>query len=278
MSVKDMIEDAGKWIDHNSPVILLTVGIVGFVTTTVIAVKATPKAEKRLKEAKKDLDIIQDEQNDAEQHNAPVEEIKKIKTKKVKAYGEVAKDLAIIYGPTMLLGASSAACLIRSHNIEAKRLTAVGTALQISEVARKEYRDKVIETIGKGKEQEIQDEIAKDHVKANPPDINDPITMSEIDTLCYETLTGRYFRSNGVKLKKIENEINRRLRNEGFISANEWFYELGLPSTKVGDDLGWNYNEELDLRFSSMLHPDYDVPILIVDYAIAPKYDYRAQY
>lgn len=51
-------------------------------------------------------------------------------------------------------------------------------------------------------------------------------------------------------------------------------YEIALPETKLGDELGWHVDNGLvDLRFSSQLAED-GTPCLVIDYQIAPKYDY----
>ena len=62
--------------------------------------------------------------------------------------------------------------------------------------------------------------------------------------------------------------------DEGYISLNDFYYEIALPETKLGDELGWHIDNGLvDLRFSSQLAED-GTPCLVIDYQIAPKYDY----
>ena len=78
-------------------------------------------------------------------------------------------------------------------------------------------------------------------------------------------------------LRKAENSLNRMLINDVYVSLNEFYYEIGLPPTKIGDDLGWNLydggSSMVELYFSSQLTAD-DTPCLVIDYNIAPKYDY----
>ena len=61
-----------------------------------------------------------------------------------------------------------------------------------------------------------------------------------------------------------------------YISLNEFYYEIGLPSIKIGEDIGWNIDREgyIDLRFSSQLN-DNDKPVFVIDYGCGPRYDYR---
>ena len=60
-----------------------------------------------------------------------------------------------------------------------------------------------------------------------------------------------------------------------YIALNEFYYEVGLPGTKMGDELGWNIDGGLiGLDFSSQLSED-GTPCLVIDYRIAPRYEYE---
>ena len=61
-----------------------------------------------------------------------------------------------------------------------------------------------------------------------------------------------------------------------YVSLNDFYYELGLKGTDLGDQLGWNINRGfIDLRFSTQLSED-DTPCLVIDYAVPPRYDYQS--
>ena len=55
LNVSKLCKDAKVMVSKRSPEILTGLGIAGMITTTVLAVKATPKAMKLLEEAKKDI-------------------------------------------------------------------------------------------------------------------------------------------------------------------------------------------------------------------------------
>ena len=80
-------------ISKRSPEILIGIGIAGMVTTTVLAVKATPKA----------LELINDKKDELE-----VEKLTPIET--VKATWKC-------YVPAAVSGAVSIACLLGSHSV-----------------------------------------------------------------------------------------------------------------------------------------------------------------
>ena len=87
-------------------------------------------------------------------------------------------------------------------------------------------------------------------------------------------VTGRYFRCDYDLLRKTEVRINRRLLSEMFVSLNELYDELDLPHCGIGDDIGWNIDEEIDFSFSSHLTPN-NIACLAVDYNVRPRIDYR---
>lgn len=143
----------------------------------------------------------------------------------------------------------------------------------LTETAFKEYQAKVTETLGSNKEHKIHDEIARDRVRANPVGVNEIIITGQGEMTCYDALTGRYFKADVEKIRQIVNEFNRNLMNDGFISLNEFYYELGLSDVKLGDLLGWDIDKGLiEAEFSSCLTED-NKPCLVMDFNIYPKYN-----
>ena len=60
-----------------------------------------------------------------------------------------------------------------------------------------------------------------------------------------------------------------------YVSLNEFYWEVGLDSTPLGEEMGWHIDRGLiDMKFSTQLSDD-DRPCLVVDYSIAPRYDYK---
>lgn len=95
------------------------------------------------------------------------------------------------------------------------------------------------------------------------------------NTICYDVISGRYFKSDRDKISRVVNELNRRMRDEMYITLNDFYYELGLDGTKMGDMLGWNIDKGyIELAFSSHLDAN-DTPCLVIDYQVAPVYDYQ---
>jgi hypothetical protein len=179
------------------------------------------------------------------------------------------------YIPSAITGVTSTACLIGASSVNLRRNAALATAYTLSETALTEYREKVVETLGEKKEKVVRDAIAKDKVTNDPVNQQNIIITGKGETLCYDAMFGRYFRSDIDKLKKIANDLNRRMRDEMYISVNEFFYEVGLGDVAAGHDLGWNIDKGyIELEFSSQLASD-GTPCLVIGFETPPTYGFR---
>lgn len=257
-NMSKIIKGVRKSIDKYSPEILTGIGIAGMITTTVMAVRVTPKAHRLIENEKYERSLAEDK--DGIIRNFTV--IDYVKT------------AWICYVPAVSIGILSVACIIGASSVNARRNTALATAYTLSESALKGYQGKVIETIGEKKEQSVRDAIAKDKIIQNPVS-NQIIITEKGNTLCYDSISGRYFKSDIDCLKKAENELNRQMRDELYISLNEFYYEIGLSPTSIGNDLGWDMDHGyINLRFSSHITDD-GTPCLVIDYEIVPMYDYN---
>ena len=191
---KPLIKTIRSGLAKHSPAILTALGITGMIGTTVLAVKATPKA----------LGLIENKKEELDKDGLTVAETVKATWK--------------CYAPAAVTCVTSAACLIGASSVHTKRNAALATAYKLSESALIEYRDKVVETIGEKKEQSVRDAIAKDHVEKNPVTNNEVIITDRGYTLCYDELSGRYFYSDIEKIKKAANELNRQMLNDMYVS------------------------------------------------------------
>ena len=238
-------------IKKHSPEILTGIGIAGMITTTVMAVRATPKALILIEERKEEIGA-----------------------EKLEAMDMVRTTWAC-YIPAAITGTLSVACLIGASSVNARRNAALATAYTLSESALKDYQGKVIEMFGEKKNEAVKDSMAKDKVEKNPVVTREVIITEKGNTLCYDAISGRYFKSDIEKIKKAECELNRQILDDMYVSLNDFYYEIGLDSVKLGDELGWNVDSGyIDLSFSSQLASD-GTPCLVIDYSVDPRYDYR---
>lgn len=250
MNLSKIVKSTEKSIKKHSPEILTGIGIAGMVATTVMAVRATPKA----------LKLIEAKREETGYRSLTVAETIKTSWK--------------CYIPATVTGVMSIACLVGASSVNVRRNAALATAYTISETAMREYKDKVVETIGEKKEKEVRDAIAKDQIEKNPISKNDVIVTKKGGTLCYDAFSGRYFKSDIESIKKVVNEMNRRLLTEDYLSLNEFYYELELDGTYIGDRLGWRVDNGLiEVSFSAQLAED-GTPCIALNFINAPNYEY----
>lgn len=265
----NFIKNVSNTLTKHSPEILTGLGIAGMISSTVLAVKATPKAIKLLEERKEELN--KKRFNDEIERDYSLKDHKELDKL---GFKETVKTTWKCYIPTAVIMTASIACLIGASSVHIKRNAVLATAYQLSEAAAIEYKNKVIETIGAKKEEAIRDKISKDHIDQNPVTKNEIFITEKGNTLCYDHLSGRYFKSDIDKIKKSINELNHQINKSFYISLNDFYDEIGLEHTELGNVLGWNSDMGLlDLHFSSHLASE-GTPCLALDFNVLPKYDY----
>lgn len=247
---KQVLSKVRHNMGKNSPLILTGIGVTGVITTAIFAAKATPKA----------LTILEHEERERG-HQLDTKE-KFLLTWK-------------LYLPAAAMGTVTIACILGANKINSNRNKALIGLYALSEKALREYKDKVVEVIGENKEQKIRDSVVEDRLKANPVDGNEVIITGCGETLCYDSLSGRYFKSDIETIKRAVNKLGRDLLSEHFITLNDLYYELGLTNTKMGEMVGWHIDDEmLSAEFSSHLTAD-GTPCLVMDFSVEPRYGYN---
>ena len=101
------------------------------------------------------------------------------------------------------------------------------------------------------------------------------MVLREGNTLCYDAVSGRYFKSDIETIRKAVNELNRRMLRENYVCLNEFYGEIGLPYTNLGDDIGWSIDRDglIELDLSSQLAED-GTPCLVISYRVTPRFGY----
>lgn len=242
---------AVKFVKHNAPTILTVTAVFGVVATAFTSSKASVNAYK----------VVKDEE----------QKKKRVLTKK-----EIVKATWKFYIPTAVVGTVTVGSIIGSHSIHLKRTAAIASMYTIADTALKEYKQKVVETIGERKEQKIADQITQEHIDASPISKGTVIHTGKGDTLMYESVTGRYFYSDLETVRKIANDlVHGAQMGWGYISLNAFCQEIGLPRVLIGDELGWdNMDAVLDIDTSTML-AENGKPCVVLGYKNLPWHGFR---
>lgn len=221
MNVSSFFADLAKQAKTHSPEILTAFGVTGVVTTSYLTAKAATK-------------VAQDEDADPWASNKD----------KIKKYWKV-------YIPAGVSGVVTVACIISGSQASGRRTAAAVTAFSVTERAFTEYKEKVVEQIGKGPEQKVRDQIVQEKVSANPP--GQVIMMGSGHVLCCELYTGRYFRSDMETLKRAQNEVNSIASKDVYATLSDFYDLLGLPHTSHSDYTGWDTERGMELVISAVM-------------------------
>lgn len=260
---------ATRVLKKRSPEILTGFGIAGMITTTVLAVKATPKALELLSEAeRKNIDKQLEDGIPGEdiKNGLPPIEVIKVAWKP--------------YAPAVLLGTASAACLIGANSVHARRHAALYSAYKLSETALTEYKDKVKEIVPEKKVKEIKQKLAEDKVDniVKNEDCKEQkakvIVSNDGDTWFIDPFTNGSFLCTETKIREAIVDLNYRLMDEMFVSLSDLYDELGLDHTQNSDEIGWCIDD-------GKIRPDFSDAIVkngkayvVMDFLKRPEYGY----
>lgn len=242
----------GKTLVAKSPAILTGVGAVGMVVSTVLAVKATPKALAL-------IDIHHKREEDGFEEPLTKTETVKLTWK--------------CYIPSAIMAFASIACLIGANTVNGKQKAALATMYALSETTLHTYKNKVVEMVGEEKAKDVQKAVTQEKITANPVKDKEVIITGKGEHLCYEPLSNRYFKGTRESILQDVNDINRDMQTARYITINDWLSQLDLPpmDRSIGETCGWHIDDYLiDITFSGCVADD-GTPCLGLEYLTAPK-------
>lgn len=239
MKIKEIFKLALEACKEHSPELLTGLGIGGMITSTIVAVMATPKAMKKIEEKKEEL---------GKEDLSAKETI--VATWKC-------------YIPAVVTAAASTAALIGSTSISLKRNTALAATLAISETARREFEQKAKEVVGEKKVNQIKEEVAKEDMKQSYTASAGGMMISSVigngSSLFWMRCTNQWFMGDHETVRQKINNLNFRMTNgnEPYITMDELCDEFMLPHVPLGGRLRWDANKRLlDPRFYTDWAPD----------------------
>lgn len=248
----------GLQVKKHSPEILVAAGVVGTVTSAVMACRATLKIDEVLEEPKKDIDKIKtyvEEKGYSEKYTE--DNYKKDLTI---CYTKGALKVAKLYGPSIALGALSITAIISGHVILRKRNIALAAAYATLDKGFKEYRGRVIERFGKELDRELRYNIKSKEVEEvmTAEDGTEVVTKKTVNVADDPSKYSPYARFyddgctgwtkdpeyNLMFLNNQQRYANDLLKTRGHLFLNEVYDMLGIQRTKAGNVVGWIYDEK----------------------------------
>lgn len=247
----------GFQLKKHSPEILVVAGVVGGVTSAVMACKATTKAGDIIEDTKSQLDIIHKGMEDGNIRG--VEYTKEDGTKDLTiVYTQTAVKFVKLYGPAVALGTVSIVSILAGHNITRKRNLALTAAYATIDNSFKQYRNRVIERFGEELDRELKYDVKTKEVEETvvnedgtestvktTVNVIDPNTISDYSRI-FDECNPSWSKSpehNLVFLKQQQNYANDLLKSRGHLFLNEVYDMLGFPRTQAGQIVGWVYDD-----------------------------------
>lgn len=234
----------------HEPDILMYMGLAGLAGSMVLLVKSTIDAVKSVNNRKVELN----------KERLPVKEVIKASWK--------------YYIPPVILTAASVPCIIMGNRVSNKRTAALAAAYTISETALQEYQNKTKEIVGEKKEQQIREAAAKETVEKTHKQ-GSTLVLGSGDSLFYDEISGRYFKSTWNKVLKAANELNAlAIGGNDVITLNQWFEEIGLDPIDIGENRGWSVYDNgakglINISLTSILTED-KTPCAAIHYENRP--------
>lgn len=256
------VHKIGFKIKQHSPEILVTVGVVGTVTSVVLACKATLKVNEVVEEAQETIEKIH-EGVEQEKHTADGEVYTQEDANRDLAivYAQTAWKFTKLYGPAALIGVASVGCLVGSTIILKKRNVALAATVTALDTSFREYRGRLIERFGEDLDRELRFNIKAKEIEETVVDEDGNETtvkkvVHEIDPNAHSMYSvffddGNIGWSKNPELNKVfliqqQEAANYRLKTEGFLPLNEVYKMIGAPLTYYGQIAGWVYSDDPD--------------------------------
>jgi len=263
MDFSALFKRAGKVAANNSPAILTALSVSGAITSVYLAAKGAFRASEIIRDA-------EDHRNEANAvDGSDIPEID---------FRMKAELTWKVYIPAATCLAMTITATICANRVSERRAAAMASAYAFAEKSFKEYREKTLKKVGKGKEQAIRDEIAEDHVATNPPNPTVlALAAQQGSVLCRDKWSDRYFVSDMESIRKAVNDFNHELINSTHLSLTEFYHLIGLAPIGASDELGWDSNDKLELNYTTALTKN-NVPCLVIDFVNRPNHRYAHLY
>lgn len=245
----------------HSPEILVVAGVVGIVTSTVMACKATTKVNDIVEESKETIEKIHDAVENHKHTSDGEEYTQEVANKDLAiVYVQTGWKFAKLYGPAVALGVASIGCMIGSNQILRKRNVALAAAFTAVDTSFKEYRGRLIDKFGKDLDRELRygikakeieervvDENGNESTVTKTVEVVDPNAVHDIYSIVWQEGNNGWTKSpelNKFFLIQTQNQANDKLRLNGILTLNEVYDMLGAPRTKYGQLAGWVYTKD----------------------------------
>lgn len=235
-------------VQKHSPTLLIGVGVVGVITSTVLACRATLKLSETLSESEEHLKRVEKD---------VIEEADSESEKKAAHFGvqlKLATKIARLYVPAVIIGVASIGAIAGSHVILKRRNAALVSAYTIVHKSFEDYRNRVIADQGKEKDLEYRFGKADREIVEEGPNGPEVRTIKGLDQEASkaneEHSYARVFdetnknwspypHENDFFVQSMLNHARDMLQVNGFVFLSDVYDLLGFERTAASQVVGW---------------------------------------
>lgn len=249
---------------RHSPEILIVTGVVGGVGAAVMACKATAKADAVYDYYHEEMDRVEQCESDHSLSESGTYTDDDAQKDRAIIYIQTAGKFIKLYGPSVLVGITSIACIFASNAILRKRAIAAAAAYSALDGAFSEYRARVIDKYGEDVDKELrygtkakkitQTVVSEDGTEAKAKVVNHTypggLSCYAVPFKAYTTdahdnqIRNVYYDMdsdyNEAYIRSREQFATDRLLAYGHLFLNDVYHILGIPPTKAGQIVGWS--------------------------------------
>lgn len=233
------------FVTNNSNEILTGASIAGLIMSVIMAVRATPRAMKRIDKRKEELGV------------------EKLST------WETVKTAGPCYIPTGVTMVMTTVSIVAPVNNLMKSNAALTTGLMISEEARRSFEEKTKEIVGEKKVEEIKDKIAEEKYRNAPAVVTTGRKdgyLKFVDTL----VNHDFYLKSTAELDLLEKDVELDIVNYNFVSVNDWLGRIKIASVDPAlGNLGWGPATDFRLR-RTWIEDDDGNPVCLLSHTTPP--------
>ena len=254
IDIKSAVNAGKMTAKKHCPEILVVTGVVGVVTSAVMACKETRRLGPILEAHKQNADAVHEKYKASKDERAEKHDLTRV-------YLNTGMGLVRLYAPSVTIGALSITGILTGNNILRKRNMALAAAYATIDASYKQYRGRMIERFGEQVDKELRFNGHQDKIEVVETDENGKekkvkkeVTVVEHGASDY----ARYFCCGEAKaaepnadynaffLKAQEELANHMLRANGFLFLNDVYDMLGIDKSIAGQAVGWVYDKNAD--------------------------------
>lgn len=235
-------------LQKHSPVLLFGAGVVGMITTVVLASKATLRLEDELYKINNDKELARSfHKGDPEAYDT-----RDFQKDMTLLYIRSAVKVVKLYGPAIIVGTVSVAALTGSHFILNARNAGLTAAYAAIDKGYQQYRERVIAELGAGKDEEFQYGIETTEITEQTAEGKKAVRKAKAIMNAGDKLSpyavifdesnknwNRETQHNQFFIQCQQNYAQDLFRGRGHLFLNEVYDMLGMPRTKAGQIVGW---------------------------------------